>query len=402
VKTIYLDNNATTPLDPRVLEGMQPYMQDNFGNPSSSHELGWKANAAVIKARRRVADLINAAHKEIVFTSGATESNNMIILGTVMKHLYPFNPTADPASKVHIITSNVEHKCILNACERAEEWGAEVIYLPADRFGIVSAKAVEDAMKPHTKLVSLIFVNNEIGTVNPVTEIGALCRSRGIVFHTDAAQAAAKLPIDIKEMNIDALSISGHKIYGPKGVGALFLGKDVQIKPLVVGGAQECGCRAGTLNVPGIVGLGMACEFGRQDLEKDCQRITPLRDFLIEQILDRVDGSALNGHPQQRVHGNASITVPGISLGSLSRRLDDICFSSVSACSSGKPSYVLKALGLCDEACRSTLRFGVGRFTTKKEIELAVEKIIAAIAEESFCLSVSYLTMSKLCLFYIV
>ena len=385
MKTIYLDNNATTPVDPRVLEGMQPYMQDNFGNPSSSHELGWKANAAVIKARRRVADLINSSHKEIVFTSGATESNNMIILGTVMKHLHPFNPDVEPGSKVHIITSNVEHKCILNACERAEEWGAEVTYLPADRFGMVSAEAVEAALKPHTKLVSLIFVNNEIGTVNPVKEIGALCRSKGIVFHTDAAQAACKVPIDVDEMNIDSLSISGHKIYGPKGVGALYLGKDVQIKPLVVGGAQECGCRAGTLNVPGIVGLGLACEIGRQDLKSDCNRITPLRDYLVEQILTRIDGSTLNGHPEYRVHGNASITVPGISLNSLSRKLDDICFSSVSACSSGKPSYVLKALGLCDEACMSTLRFGVGRFSTQEEIESAVEKIVSAIGEEIFC-----------------
>lgn len=380
---IYLDNNATTPMDPRVREAMQPYMNDNFGNPSSSHTMGWKANAAVIKARRRVADLINARHDEIIFTSGATESNNMIILGTVMRHLHPFNSKVPPDSKVHIITSNVEHKCILNACERAEEWGAEVTYLPVDKYGMVSAEAVRAAVKPHTKLVSLIFVNNEIGSINPIQEIGAFCKSEGIVFHTDAAQAAAKELIDVQSMNIDSLSISGHKIYGPKGVGALFLGKKVEIKPLVVGGAQECGCRAGTLNVPGIVGLGKACELGRTDLDQDSQRIAPLRDFLISQLTEKIAGAKLNGHPVCRVHGNASITVPGLDSNSISRKVTDICFSSVSACSSGKPSYVLKALGLSDQDCLSTLRFGIGRFTTKEEVETAVEKLVVTLGAEN-------------------
>ena len=385
MNTIYLDNNATTPVDPRVWEGMQPYMQDNFGNPSSSHELGWKANAAVIKARRKTADLINATTREIIFTSGATESNNMIILGTVMQHLYPFNPQADKGSKVHIITSNVEHKCILNACSRAEEWGAEVTYLPVDQYGRVSAADVENAMTPYTKLVSLIFVNNEIGSVNPIREIGELCRKKGVVFHTDAAQAAVKEQIDVEAMSIDALSISGHKIYGPKGVGALYLKDGVQIKPLVVGGSQEGGFRAGTLNVPGIVGLGLACQFGLEDIDKDSKRIAPLKDWLVDKVLREVDGAYLNGHPEFRVHGNASITIPGISISSLSRELSEICFSSVSACSSGQPSHVLKALGLGDGDALSTLRFGIGRFTTESEVKAAAEMLVEALNQKVYC-----------------
>ena len=382
---IYLDNNATTPLDPRVFEGLEPYCKEFFGNPSSKHDYGYKAHAAVLKGRKRVADLIGTKALNILFTSGATESNNMVVLGKVMKYLPFFNPDIDKDSKIHIITSCVEHKCILETCKRAEQWGAEVTYLPVNQHGQIEIADLEKAIRPHTKLVSLIFANNEIGSINPIKEIGEMCHAHGITFHTDAAQAVGKVDIDVEEMHIDLLSMSGHKIYGPKGIGALYVREGLDFTPMTLGGGQEQGFRSGTHNVAGIVGLGLACEVAALDKEKDDKNLSEMRQWLCREILSNIPGSRLNGHPKERLHGNLSISFEGLSAKMFSKELRDIAFSTSSACSSGapKPSYVLKAIGLSDELAMSTIRFGLGRFTTWEEVKFAAEKVINLAKQKS-------------------
>lgn len=376
---IYLDNNATTPLDPRVYEGMESYNKEFFGNPASGHVYGYKTAAAILKSRKRIADLIGTRALNILFTSGATESNNMVVLGMAMKYLPIFNKSLESSDGIHIITSNVEHKCVLETCRRAAEWGAELTVLAANEFGMIELEDLEKAIRPNTRLVSLIFANNEIGSVNPIHEIGALCRSRGIIFHTDAAQAAGKLEIDVDSMNIDLLSISGHKIYGPKGVGALYLRDGVDFPALTLGGGQEKGLRSGTHNVPGIVGLGLACEIAALDKNEDHKRIFEMSSWLSREILKNVPGTRLNGHPERRLYGNISISFNGFTPGVLKKELSEISFSTSSACSSSasKPSYVLKALGLSDEDALATVRFGLGRFTTWEEVKTTAEKVLA-------------------------
>jgi len=379
VNCIYLDNNATTPLDPRVYAGVEPYCKEFFGNPASSHDFGYKAAAAVLKSRKRIADLIGTKTHNILFTSGATESNNMVILGKAMKYLPIFNPEAAIDSSIHIITSCVEHKCILETCKRAEQWGAEITVLPVNEYGLIEIDDLKKAIRPNTRLVSLIFANNEIGSINPITEIGKLCRSKGITFHTDAAQATGKVDIDVDAMNIDLLSMSGHKIYGPKGVGALYVRDGLDFTPMTLGGGQEKGLRSGTHNVTGIVGLGLACEIAAKDKDCDDLRISEMRTWLTNEILTKIPGSRLNGHPEKRLHGNINISFEGLTAKIFNKELRDIAFSSSSACSSGtpKPSYVLKAIGLSDDMALATIRFGLGRFTTWEEVRYTGEKVVA-------------------------
>jgi len=374
---VYLDNNATTPLDPRVYEGMESYNKEFFGNPASSHEYGYKAAAAILKARKRIADLINAKPLNILFTSGATESNNMVVLGMAMKHLSAFNKKISTGNEIHIITSAVEHKCILETCARAEEWGAQLIYLPVNKQGIISLDELKESVNANTKLISLIFANNEIGSINPIKEIGQFCRENGIIFHTDAAQAIGKVDIDVEEMNIDLLSISGHKIYGPKGVGALYVRDGVKFPALTLGGGQEKGLRSGTHNVPGIVGLGLACEIALNEMPSEKKEIAKMSSWLLNEILSTFPNAKLNGHPEQRLCGNLNISFSGFEPSFIKKELSGISFSSSSACSSTvtKPSHVLKAIGLSDEDAFASVRFGLGRFTKWDEIKFVVEKL---------------------------
>ncbi len=373
ISAIYLDNHATTQVDPRVRTAMLPFMEDAFGNPASrTHAFGWQAEMAVDTARAQVAALIGATADQIIFTSGATESNNLAIFGVL-------NALGNPA---HMITSAIEHKAVLEVAEEAEKHGVKVTVLPVNKYGQVTVESVAAAIEPNTKLISIMAANNEIGTLNPIGEIGPLARSKNIWFHTDGAQAAGRMPINVESMAIDLLSLSGHKIYGPKGVGALFLRRGkVPIKPLFFGGSQEWGIRPGTLNVPGIVGLGVACEIARLEGEAECLKIKVLRDRLVSTLLKEVAGCQLNGHPDQRLAGNISLSFTGLKSDLFSLGLGGLACSSGSACTSasGHPSHVLKALGLSPEAARGTLRLGLGRFTTATEVDAALTKILESL-----------------------
>lgn len=372
MKSIYFDYNATTPVDPEVLKAMQNYLECDFGNPASqSHSFGWAAEAGVNKAREQVATLIGALPSEIIFSSGATESNNLAILG-VLK--------AAGLGPHHLITTRVEHKAVLNVCEEAERLGHSVTYLPVDNMGCVSAKDVEQAMQPSTRLVSVMMGNNEIGSLNPIRDIGRLCKERGVYFHTDAAQTAGKIPIDVDAMGIDLLSISAHKMYGPKGAGALYVrGKnpEVQISSIFFGGTQEKGLRPGTLNVPGIVGLGAACEICRVFMEDECARLSKWQERLIEGVLKASPYARLNGPRENRLCSNLSFSFESVSSDLLAMGLRGIALSSGSACtsSSASPSHVLKAIGHSDDLARATLRIGLGRFTTESDIEFALGRL---------------------------
>lgn len=379
-KPIYLDYNATTPMDPQVFEAMKPYFVEEFGNASSSsHPYGWAANMAVKKSREQLAKVLNCQPKEVIWTSGATESNNMAIIGTVRRFL---------PEKTHIITANTEHKAVLEVFEMAEELGAEITILPVNEMGQITVEQVESALKPHTRLVSLMMANNEIGTIHPIAAIGEMLKQKDILFHTDGAQAVGKLPIDLQEMNVDMLSISGHKIYGPKGVGALFLRKkspSIQLKNLICGGEQEDGLRPGTLNVPGIVGLAEACRIAFEKMNQESERLATLRDQLIERVLKECPGSMLNGHPRERLPNNASFSFEGLSADVFALGLSGLALSSGSACTSasGKPSHVITALGRPESLARATIRVGLGRMTTDKDIQIAGDKIIAMIQKNS-------------------
>ncbi len=379
VKTpIYMDNNATTPLDPRVLEAMMPYLTEKFGNAASrSHIFGWKAEEAVENARRQVAEVIGADAKDIVWTSGATESDNLAIKGIAEMYAEQGN---------HIITAATEHKAVLDTCHYLQSRGCPVTVLPVDEFGLVSAAQVAAAMTDKTVLVSIMAANNEIGTIHPVAEIGKLCKERGVLFHSDATQAFGKIPLSVEAMGIDLMSISGHKIYGPKGVGALYVRRKsprVRLTGQMHGGGHERGMRSGTLNVPGIVGLGAAAEIAQRGMTEESGRISALRDRLHAGITAKTDHVRLNGHPTRRLPNTLNLSFAYVEGESLMMKFKDLAVSSGSACTSAslEPSYVLRALGVPDDLAHSSIRFSLGRFNTAEEIDLAIERVNAAVAE---------------------
>lgn len=371
-RPIYLDLQATTPMDPRVLDKMLPYMTDFFGNPHSrTHAYGWEAEKAVEAARSKVASLINADPKEIIFTSGATESNNISLKGVARfygKH------------KRHLITTQTEHKCVLDSCRVLEEEGFEVTYLPVGTDGLVSLDLLKRSIRPDTALVSIMTVNNEIGVIQPMAEIGALCRASNVFFHTDAAQAVGKIPLDVNAMNIDLMSISGHKLYGPKGVGALYLRRRprVRVEAIQSGGGQERGVRSGTVPTPLVVGLGAACEVASQEMAADHKHVSQLSNKLIKGITQRVQHVVRNGSTTHSYPGCVNLSFAYVEGESLLMALKQIALSSGSACTSAslEPSYVLRALGSDDAMAHSSIRFGLGRFTTEQEIDFCIEQTI--------------------------
>jgi cysteine desulfurase len=373
---IFLDYHSTTPMDPVVLETMLPYFTQTFGNAASrNHEYGWTAEAAVEKARAQVAALIGASDKEMIFTSGATESNNLALQGVAEMY---------KEKGRHIITSPIEHKAVLDTCQYLESIGFEVTTLPVDQYGRVSAEDVARAIRPDTILVSVMFANNEIGTINPIAEIGKVCKERGVLLHTDAVQACGKIPVDVEKMGIDLLSMTAHKMYGPKGVGALYVRRRnprVRLAPLVHGGGHERGMRSGTLNVPGIVGFGKAAEIAKARLELDTAHSTRLRDKLWNAIRSRVDEVHLNGHPIERLPHNLNVSFAYVEGESLMMGIKELAVSSGSACTSAslEPSYVLKSIGVGDELAHSSIRFSVGRNTTDEEIDFAIERVVATV-----------------------
>jgi cysteine desulfurase len=369
---IYLDNNATTRVDPRALEAMLPFFSEDYGNAASRHHaFGRRAEAAVEQAREQVAGLLGAAPREVVFTSGATESDNLALKGVAGTYKSRGN---------HLVTAVTEHHAVLDVAKRLERDGFRVTYLPVDRHGRVAPEQVEEAITEKTILVSLMAANNEIGTLHPIAEIGAVCKRRGVLFHTDAAQLAGKLPIDVEAMGIDLLSLSGHKMYGPKGVGALYIRRrspTVRLEPQMDGGGHERGVRSGTLNVPAIVGLGKACELCRAEMAQEAERLTTLRERLREGIQGALEGVTLNGHPTQRLPGNLNLSFAWLRGEALLMGLRGLAVSSGSACTSAnpEPSYVLRAVGVDDELAHASLRFGLGRFTTADEVEAAVGEV---------------------------
>jgi cysteine desulfurase len=368
---IYLDYQSTTPMDPRVIDVMVKTMKEDYGNPHSrTHSLGWKAEELVEIARKQVADLIGADPKEIFFTSGATESNNIAVKGVA--HFY------GATGKNHIITTYTEHKCIINSARDLEQEGFSVTFLPVQQNGLVDLKELEAAITDKTCLVSIMTVNNEIGVIQPIKEIGALCRKKGAYFHTDAAQAFGKIPLNVDAMNIDLMSISGHKIYGPKGVGALYIRRKprVRIKSIISGGGQERGIRSGTLATPLVVGLGKAAEIAKNEMEQDFNHVKKLGAKLYQGIMETTQ-VFLNGDKEQRYPGNLNFSFAGIEGESMIMAIKDLAVSSGSACTSSslEPSYVLHSLGVEDELAHTSIRFGIGRFTTEEEIDYAINLI---------------------------
>jgi cysteine desulfurase len=370
---LYMDNHATTPLDPRVLEAMMPYFTGKFGNAASrNHSFGWEAEAAVDKAREQVAKLIGATAKEIIFTSGATESNNLAIKGIAEMYRERGN---------HIITQVTEHKAVLDTCKRLEKSGYRVTYLPVKADGLIDIEDLKRAIDDKTILVTIMIANNEIGVVQPVAEIGKICHEKGVLFHSDAVQAVGKIPVNVNTMQIDALSLSAHKIYGPKGVGALYVRRRnprVQISEQINGGGHERGMRSGTLNVPGIVGLGKACEIAGEEMKSETERLLKLRNKLQHKLESSLDFVHVNGSMEHRLPGNLNMSFVYVEGESLLMGINDIAVSSGSACTSAtlEPSYVLKALGLGDDVAHSSIRFGLGRFNTEPEVDYVADKLI--------------------------
>jgi cysteine desulfurase len=373
---IYLDYQATTPLDPRVLEAMMPYLTSEFGNAASrSHPFGWKAEEAVEKARADIAALIGASGKEIVFTSGSTESINLALKGVAEMY-------ADKGR--HVITSLAEHKAVLDTCKHLEKQGLEVTYLDPTRTGRITTEMVEQALRPDTILVALMWANNEVGTLNPVREIGALCHQKGVLFFSDATQAVGKVPVDVEADHVDLLCLSAHKIYGPKGVGCLYVRRKnprVRLVAQIDGGGHERGMRSGTLNVPGIVGLGKACELARTELEQDAAHSRELRDHFEQRIFAELDHVTLNGEPEQRLPGNSNLSFSYVEGESLIMGIKDLAVSSGSACTSAslEPSHVLRSMKVGDELAHSSIRFGFGRFTRREEVDFAVGEVLRAV-----------------------
>jgi cysteine desulfurase len=370
---IYMDNHATTPLDPRVLEALMPYLTGIFGNAASrNHSFGWEAEQGVEKAREQIAKLIGATAKEIIFTSGATESTNLAIKGVAEMYRERGN---------HIITQMTEHKATLDTCKRLEKSGYRVTYLPVQADGLIDLEDLKRAMDSETIIVSIMYANNEIGVIQPIQEIGKLCHEKGVIFHTDAVQAVGKIPVNVITDNIDLLSLSGHKVYGPKGVGALYVRRRnprVQLAEQINGGGHERGMRSGTLNVPGIVGLGAACEIAMNEMAAEAERERELRDYLRNKLETALDYVQVNGNMDHHLPGNLNMSFVYVEGESLLMGINDIAVSSGSACTSAtlEPSYVLKALGLGDDVAHSSIRFGLGRFNTKAEVDYVSDKII--------------------------
>jgi cysteine desulfurase len=380
---IYLDHAATTPCDPRVVEAMLPYFTQTFGNPGSrNHRFGWDAEAGVDTAREHVARLIGADEKEVVFTSGSTESNNIAIKGGA--YMYEKAPAGSGQPRGHIISCIIEHKAVLDPCKRLQKEGFDVTFLEPGSDGIVTADMVRAALREDTILVSIMWANNEIGTINEVPQIGALCHEKNVLFHTDATQWVGKMPVDVNKDNIDLLSLSGHKMYGPKGVGALFVRRRkprVRLQALVDGGGQERGFRPGTLNVPGIVGLGKAAEIALAEMDKDAQRLLALRQRLEKAVTSQLDTCAINGHAEKRLPHLTNISFGFVEGESLMMAVKEIACSSGSACTSAslEPSYVLKGLGVGDDLAHSSLRLSLGKSTTQEQVDYAAERIIASV-----------------------
>ena len=370
---IYMDNHATTRTDPRVVEEMLPYFTEKFGNAASrNHEFGWVAEQAVEQARERIAKLIGATSKEIIFTSGATESNNLAIKGVAEMYKEKGN---------HIITQAIEHKAVLDTCKRLEKYGFRVTYLPVQKDGRIDLEDLKRAMDDKTILVTIMTANNEIGALQPIREIGALCHERGVLFHTDAVQAIGKVPFNVIQDNVDLASLTAHKLYGPKGVGALYVRRKnprVQLVAQIDGGGHERGMRSGTLNVPGIVGFGKACALASEGMAEEAVKLSALRDRLEDAIMSQLDEVYINGSVEHRLPGNLNISFAYVEGESLLMGINDIAVSSGSACTSAtlEPSYVLKALGAGDDLAHSSIRFGIGRFNTEAEVDYVAERVV--------------------------
>jgi cysteine desulfurase len=373
---IYMDNNSTTRVDPRVLETMLPYFCEHYGNAASrTHVFGHKAEEAVELAREQVAGLIGAEPREIVFTSGATESNNLALKGAA--GLY--RRQGD-----HLVTVVTEHKAVLDPCRRLEQQGFRVTFLPVDRFGRVAVEQVAEAITPQTILVSVMAANNEIGTLQPLAEIGKLCKQRGVLFHSDAAQAAGKVPLDVESMGIDLLSLSAHKLYGPKGVGALYVRRHdprVRLEPQMDGGGHERHLRSGTLPVPNLVGFGAACALARAEMNAEAERLRRLRQRLERGIRERLEGVFPNGHPEERLPGNLNLSFAYVEGAALLTNIRGVALSSGSACTSAEPepSYVLRALGVSDDLAHGSIRFGLGRFSSEEEVDYTIGEVVRAV-----------------------
>src|SRR5215467_5245788 len=372
---IYLDNHATTPVDPRVLEAMLPYFTEKFGNAASrNHSFGWVAERAVETARAQVANLLGATPEEIVFTSGATESDNLAIKGVAEANREKGN---------HIVTAVTEHKAVLDSLQHLEKYGYQITYLPVQSDGRIDLNDLERALGDKTILVTIMAANNETGVLQPLAEIGNLCRQRGVVFHTDAAQAAGKIPLHAGNQNLDLVSISAHKMYGPKGVGGLYVRKELRLRPLIDGGGHEHGLRSGTLNVPGIVGLGKACAVASDEMPEESLRAAGLRNRLRGQIMSELNEVYVNGSVEHRLPGNLNLSFAGVDGEELLNGLDDIALSSGAACTSAhiEPSYVLRALGISDALAQSSLRFGIGRFNTEPEVDYVAGRVIEVVRQ---------------------
>jgi cysteine desulfurase len=370
---IYMDNHATTPVDKRVLDAMLPYFTEKFGNAASrNHSFGWAGEEAVDKARNQIASLINAKSKEIIFTSGATESDNLAIKGVVEFYKDKGN---------HVITCVTEHKAVLDSCKALERAGkATVTYLPVDKTGMVDPDDVRRAITDKTVLITIMSANNEIGTIHPIAEIGRIAKEKGVIFHCDATQGVGKIPMDVEKTGIDLLSASAHKIYGPKGIGVLYVrakGPRVRLTPIMDGGGHERGLRSGTLNVTGIVGMGAACEIAGQEMDAESERLRSLRDKLQAGLFERLDEVYLNGHPTERLPGNLNVSFAYVEGESLLMGIKDVAVSSGSACTSAtlEPSYVIRALGTEEELAHSSIRFGLGRFNTEEEVDYVAQRV---------------------------
>jgi len=370
---IYMDNHATTPTDPRVVEAMLPYFSEKFGNAASrNHSFGWEAEEGVDLARNQIAGLIHAKSKEIIFTSGATESDNLAIKGVVEFYKEKGN---------HVVTCVTEHKAVLDSCRALERAGkATVTYLPVDHYGMVDPDEVRKAITDKTVLITIMYANNEVGTIHPIREIGRTAHEKGIVFHCDAVQAIGKIPVDVERDNIDLLSLSAHKIYGPKGVGALYVrskGPRVRLTAQMDGGGHERGMRSGTLNVTGIIGLGKACEIAKAEMAEEGVRLTELRNKLQAGLFERLDEVFLNGHPTERLPGNLNVSFAYVEGESLLMGISDVAVSSGSACTSAtlEPSYVIRALGTDEELAHSSIRFGLGRFNSEEEVDFVTDRV---------------------------
>lgn len=376
-KAVYMDYLATTPVDPRVVEAMLPFFTSTYGNAASrNHQFGWEAEEAVENARKSIADAIGAKPSEIIFTSGATESNNLSLAGLWEMYKDKGN---------HIVTLVTEHKCVLDTAEYLQrEKGVDVTFLQVKEDGLVDINELKSALRDDTLLVSVMFANNEIGVLQPIEEIGKLCKDRGIFFHTDAAQALGKVPIDVEKLGVDLLSMSGHKVYGPKGIGALYVRKRkprVKLKPIIHGGGHERGMRSGTLNVPAIVGFGKAVEIAVSEMQTETARAEKLRNRLESALLEQLDYTQINGNKDNRLPGLSNISFAYVEGEGLMMAIPDIAVSSGSACTSAslEPSYVLKALGLSDELAHSSIRFGIGRFTTDEEVDYVIESMVRGV-----------------------